>query len=166
GADEEAPQEPRRRGFWAVRSCVVAFGIAAGASDGTARWQNVGQTVYYSLSPAMAGVCEGGSPKGLKWFAGADTAPIYAYLLTSDDIGVHTLAGTAGLAAGSERFLIGPYVSMGILLSGVGLRASWLPFETRNGRRQGFEMRFTWLLSSTTSVQGMLLYAFRLHRLR
>jgi len=62
--------------------------------------------------------------------------------------------------------LVGPYVSMGILLSGVGLRASWLPFENRHGQRQGFEVRFTWLASSTTSVQGMLLYAFRLHRPR
>jgi len=165
-AAEERPPEQRQRRFWEVRACVLSFGIAAGASDGSNRWQSLGQTVYYSLSPAMAGLCEGGREKGLKWFAGADTAPIYAYLLSADDIGVHTLVGTAGLALASEKVLVGPYVSMGILLSGVGLRASWMPFETRHGQRQGFELRFTWLASSTTSVQGMLLYGFRLHRLR
>jgi hypothetical protein len=163
---EEVVPEPRRQTFWTVRSCVVAFGIAAGASNGNARWQDVGRTMYYSVSPAMAGVCEGGSPKGLKWFAGADTAPIFAYLLSPEDIGVHTLVGTAGLALGSETARVGPFVSMGILLSGVGLRASWLPFQTRHGQRQGFEFRFSWLASRTTSVQGMLLYGFRLHRFR
>jgi len=161
-----AAARPRDAGFWQVRGCMVSLGVAAGLTGTSQSWAYVGRPVYFSFSPVLAGTCEGGPIRGVNWFVGGETAPLYAYLLNADNIGVHTLVATVGLSFGGDRLRVGPYVSGGILMTAAGARLWWLPFVNRAGTPHGFELRVAWIFAQTPSAQGMLMYGWRLGRLR
>lgn len=154
-------------GWFDIRTCMLSAGLAGGfsVSSGGA-WFDEEQSSYYSVSPAAAAVCEGGQERGIRWFFGVDTAPIYAYVTGLGGLGQHALAGTGGLSFGTDHVRLGGFGTAGLVLAGAGLRGTWLPFTNRLGQEHGFEVRATWIASGAPTAQVMLLYGWRLGTFR
>lgn len=151
-------------GFWAFQQCVLGAGAAGGAyrvGSGSV-WESIGgPDVAGAGSPAATFACSGGGSGVVNWFLGADSAPTFVFENPDGFELNHLFAASLGIHARWDRGSLGVHGTGGLLLAGVGARATWLPLRTSRGYLHGIEGRLT-AFPPTLGFQAMLLYAVQL----
>jgi hypothetical protein len=154
-AAETVPEgEPARPGAFArvAQGCFLGLGVEAGAGKGPgSSWQHIGETgVRLTGSPHGSIACALGSPTAV-WIVGVDSAPYVSYPMAEGE-GRHALAVWTGAQFGAPTWKVGPVVTAGALLAGVGVRFQWLGIHLPLRPPMGIETRATWLPPSAVSA--------------
>jgi len=154
GASPPAPDRPR-----VAQGCFLGLGLeaAAGVAPGST-WQHVGETgVQFAASPHGSIACTLGDPKAV-WIIGLDSAPYVAWPREEGE-GRHALALFTGAQFGTPTWKVGPIVTGGALLAGLGVRGHWLGFGATGRPPMGLEAHVLWLAPRTASASIGWLWA-------
>jgi len=145
-----------------VRGCLFGIGGALGGSQGRS-WVTLGDGFLLSGGPALAFTCDGGGPQDSPfwWFAGLDMAPFFVYVVDDNELR-HGLSATLGAGWHRDTLYAGVYVTAGATLLGAGPVVRWLPLQVPSGRRQGLELRMTWMPTKEPTFEGVLLYTMQI----
>jgi len=159
--DAPSPIEVKQKAWGALGlkgqiECRRNLGVAGGLVYIGGSWDFVGQgPIAFTGSPIFSMMCDGGWDMVAISF-GMETAPFYVHRTFNVNTVEQLISASVGVVMGNDSVRYGPMASVGYGYAGGGLRAMWMPWETKKGVRRGFEARVLAWLADEVSVQASL----------